>query len=72
MFKLYEEYKDISDFSTEEIVHPSGGEWGSIHIDDRFIVSLEKIFSKEWMNEFSRKESHIPIELKKEFQHSKV
>ena len=42
----------IGQFAIAEVLHPSGGPWGSCNIDMEFELMLDDIFSKEWMNEF--------------------
>ena len=37
-----------------EILHPSGGTWGSFYIDDQYVKLLEDIFSKEWIDQFKK------------------
>ncbi len=69
--KLCDQYENIGDYETEEIIFPSGGPWGSVHIDSRFIELLGEIFSKEWMDEFRIKLPHSFVDLKRLFQEAK-
>merc|ERR1712038_427308 len=44
----------MGEFSIAEVLHPSGGPWGSILIDREFELMLDDIFSEAWMAEFKR------------------
>ncbi|XP_052277819.1 heat shock 70 kDa protein 12A-like isoform X2 [Dreissena polymorpha] len=40
------------DGSLNELYHPSGGDFGGIHVDNKFLSILQSIFGKEILNEF--------------------
>ena len=43
----------ISPAAVKEVVPPSGGPWGGIKIDAKFVAFLEKIFGKDVIQKFS-------------------
>eukprot|EP01084_Bolivina_argentea_P043195 79587_1 len=45
-------YRTTGKYNTEEILHPTGGHWGSINIDKQFINLLELIYGNDIINEF--------------------
>eukprot|EP01083_Nonionella_stella_P081209 223580_1 len=55
-------------FGVKEIVHPSGGPFGSMAIDDEYCKLLSILFSVEWMNEFKRGYPHIYLQIQQNFQ----
>ena len=54
-----------------EILHPSGGAWGSCYIDDQYVKLLQDIFSTEWINEFKKEHPSIYTETIDNFQKAK-
>ena len=40
------------DGSLNVLYHPSGGDFGGIHVDNKFLSILQSIFGKEILNEF--------------------
>ena len=44
----------IGDLEVKEVLHPSGGLWGSTHIDDQFAKLLEMMFSKDYVEEYKK------------------
>ena len=64
----------LADFGVKEIIHPSGGKWGSCYIDDQFIGILKDIFGKYdiSMDEFSKEEPAEYIQLMHNFQIAKA
>ena len=42
-------------FEIEELLHPTGGPWGASYIDEEFIQLLNRIFGKNKIDEFKRK-----------------
>eukprot|EP00484_Ammonia_sp_Unknown_P018486 CAMPEP_0197039208 /NCGR_PEP_ID=MMETSP1384-20130603/16028_1 /TAXON_ID=29189 /ORGANISM="Ammonia sp." /LENGTH=647 /DNA_ID=CAMNT_0042469763 /DNA_START=43 /DNA_END=1986 /DNA_ORIENTATION=+ len=59
------------EYGVKEILHPSGGAWGSCYIDDEYVKLLETIFSKEWMDALKTKYPAVFTELVDEFQKAK-
>eukprot|EP01084_Bolivina_argentea_P316202 548042_1 len=58
-------------YGVKEIYHPSGGAFGASYIDDEFIHMLEKIFSKQWIDEFKIEYANIYVELIHKFRVAK-
>ena len=50
------------DFDVKEIVHPTGGPWGSTKKNDYFVDLLYKIFKSEWIEEFRHDDAGACIE----------
>merc|ERR1712151_1006939 len=46
----------LGDFAVQEIVHPTGGPWGSTYIDDYFVAMLKTIFNEEWIANFRKED----------------
>ena len=46
----------LAGFAVQEIVHPTGGSWGSTYIDDFFIELLHLVFEKQWLDEFKQED----------------
>jgi len=61
----------LGDFAVQEIVHPTGGPWGSTYIDDHFIDFLFKVFQRDWMEEFKREDPAAYAELIDNFRVAK-
>ena len=61
----------LGDFAVKEVVHPTGGPWGSTYIDDYFIKLLYKIFNKEWIDEFRLEDPAAYTELIDNFRVAK-
>ena len=61
----------LGDFAVQEIVHPTGGPWGSTYIDDNFIKLLYKIFNKQWIDEFKKEDPAAYTELIDNFRVAK-
>jgi len=61
----------LGDFAVQEIVHPTGGPWGSTYIDDYFIRLLQKIFNKEWIEQFQKEDPAAYTELIDNFRVAK-
>ena len=53
----------LDDFAVQEIVHPTGGPWGSPYIDDYFVYLLYKISNRKWIVEFKREDPAAYTEL---------
>ena len=58
----------LGEFGVKEILHPSGGKWGSCYIDDQYIKLLQDIFGKELLDEFKKEEPNIYVEIIHNFQ----
>jgi molecular chaperone DnaK (HSP70) len=68
---------DFTAFSQEgasiaEVVHASGGAWGSKSIDDAFFSLLSSIFGSEIVESFQASDIHAVNEVLQSFQDSKV
>merc|ERR1712013_382197 len=61
----------LGDFAVQEIVHPTGGPWGSTYIDDFFIELLHLIFNKQWLDEFKQEDPAAYTELIDNFRVAK-
>merc|ERR1719474_244039 len=61
----------LGEFEVKEVLHPSGGPWGSCYIDDQFVELLHAIFSKEWVEEFKAKDPSKWVQTIDNFQTSK-
>eukprot|EP01083_Nonionella_stella_P033071 90543_1 len=61
----------LKDGSVEEIIWPTGGDWGSCYIDDLYIKLLQDIFSKEWMDEYKREAPNDYVLIADHFQVAK-
>jgi len=61
----------LGDFAVQEIVHPTGGPWGSTYIDDFFIQLLHKVFGQEWLDQFQRDDPASYTELIDNFRVAK-
>jgi len=61
----------LGDFAVQEIVHPTGGPWGSTYIDDYFIQLLHLIFNKQWVDEFKKEDPAAYTELIDNFRVAK-
>ena len=59
------------EYEVDELYKPSGGPWGSCYIDDEYIKLLQKIFSKQWIEEFRRAQPNIYVEIIENFQAAK-
>ena len=53
----------LGDFAVQDIVHPTGGPWGSTYINDYFVYLLYNIFSRKWIVEFKREDPAAYTEL---------
>ena len=61
----------LDEFGIKEILHPSGGPWGSCYIDDQFIQLLTQIFDNKYIEEFKTKKPNIWTQIMHNFQKSK-
>eukprot|EP01084_Bolivina_argentea_P114871 204416_1 len=64
-------HKICNDGSVEEIVHPTGGKWGSGYIDELFVKLLEKIFGKPFMDNYKDKNPAKFVEVMEQFELAK-
>jgi len=61
----------VGDGYVQELVHPTGGAWGSTFIDDHFLRLLDEIFSHEWMTQFKEEDPSAYAELVDNFRNAK-
>merc|ERR1712228_982874 len=61
----------LRDFAVQEIVHPTGGPWGSTYIDDYFVDLISTIFDSEWIAEFKKEDPSAYTELIDNFRVAK-
>ena len=61
----------LGQFGVKEILHPSGGKWGSCYIDDEYCKLLNSIFTGKWMMEFKQAQPNVYIEMRHNFQIAK-
>ena len=61
----------VDKVGVEEVLHPSGGPWGSCYIDDQFVEVLVCLFSSKWINEYKTSHSDQWQELMSNFQSAK-
>eukprot|EP00483_Globobulimina_turgida_P011169 UN11190 len=59
------------EFGVKEVLHPSGGAWGSCYIDDEFVKLLKDIFGNEWIEEFKQTKPNFYTALLHNFQNAK-
>ena len=62
----------VGEFGVKEVIHPSGGKWGSCYIDDQYVLLLETIFCKHWIEEFKRASPNVYVEIIYRFQSAKT
>ena len=62
----------VGEFGVKEVIHPSGGKWGSCYIDDQYVLLLETIFCKQWIEEFKRASPNVYVEMVYRFQSAKA
>ena len=62
----------LEGFGVKEVLHPSGGAWGSCYIDDRFVDVLKELFTEENVNEFKSEHPNIWTELMHKFEEAKT
>jgi len=58
-------------YGVKEILHPSGGPWGSCYIDDQFVKLLKEIFGVDWIDEFKNSKPNLYLQLLDNFQNAK-
>ena len=56
-------HRIIDSYAVEEILHPTGGKWGSMNIDQQFIQLLYKVFGKELIKDFENKNGGMWLQL---------
>eukprot|EP01084_Bolivina_argentea_P092332 166119_1 len=61
----------IDENGVREIVHPTGGKWGSCYIDDQYIRLLSDIFTPTWVDEFRAEAPNGFVEITNDFQSAK-
>ena len=57
--------------SVKEVMHPSGGAWGSRYIDAEFEGLLAQVFGAAWMGAFRAAQANVHVELMDNFQATK-
>ena len=62
----------MDNFGVKEIMHPSGGKWGSCYIDDQYIKLLKNIFGKDNVKKFQEEEPNVYVEIINNFQQAKA
>ena len=63
---------DDGEYGVKEILHPSGGPWGSCYIDDQFVILLGEIFKPEWIAEFKEEKTNFYVQMIDNFQSAKA